>query len=361
MSKRPAAAKASPSAKKGRTAAKAAADPPTTDDSSLPLDQWRVVLTGDFVVKPKAVLEGAVKDKGGAVTGSVSGKTTHLILGESGVNDYGKKTGVGSSKHNQAVERGLTIVTEREAWAILTGAATADELSDRKRAAKVKATKSSSMVEKVVFCVQETGGGGKVSLPKLKAELQRRFDMNLDNTRSKNSLKSALTKLVDENKLVKEGASYKLPDAVNVSEVTEEVGWTPGDKRVHVEDKIKKYCPVRGRWRGLYALNTKKATGRAICGACRGKIEKGEQQVQVSDDSLFRMVVWPEDCHEGVTRGYVECGYPGHEVIARTKFFIHPRCKEAAERRCEEKFRRDWAEVRPHEVEGRRQYLEEMN
>lgn len=69
--------------------------------------------------------------------------------------------------------------------------------------------------------------------------------------------------------------------------------------------------------------------------------------MQVSEDFLFKMLVWPEDCHEGVTCGYVECGYPSHEVISRSRFFIHPECQEEADTQCEAKFRQDWKEVTP--------------
>uniref|UniRef100_A0A7S3DXH8 H15 domain-containing protein n=1 Tax=Entomoneis paludosa TaxID=265537 RepID=A0A7S3DXH8_9STRA len=326
-----------------------------TDD--LPMEEWRVVLTGDFVVKAKALLEQELKNKGVAVTGSVSGKTTHLILGKSGVNEYGKKTGVGSSKYNQAVEKGLAILSETEVWAVLSGTVSAQDLSEKKQAAKIKASKNSSLADKILSCVQDCGSGGKISLAKLKKELGDRFEMNMENTRSKNSLKKALDNLLQEGKIQKEGASYKTPELVHMEDVAAAtIEWNEEDETAVNEQKLVKYCPESGRWRGLYMISTKKPSGRASCKACGQPIEKGgdEQQMQVSDDSLFRMCVWPEDVHEGVSRDYIESGYPGYNVISRSKFFIHSGCQQEAERKFEAQFHKDWKKVRPHELEARR-------
>ena len=65
------------------------------------------------------------------------------------------------------------------------------------------------------------------------------------------------------------------------------------------------------------------------------------------------MVVWPDDHHEGVSRGYVECGYPDYEVISKTKFFLHPECLNTGNQQFEEKFHKDWDPVRPHELRAR--------
>lgn len=87
---------------------------------SLPLKDWRVVITGHFVQKPRSELEVALKAAGVAVTGAVSNKTTHLILGDcSKNNEFGKLTGVGSTKHKEAIDRDLSIISESQIWSVL--------------------------------------------------------------------------------------------------------------------------------------------------------------------------------------------------------------------------------------------------
>lgn len=336
-----------PSKISARHSKKAKLSPENEEEAELPLHRWRVVLTGDFVFKPKATLEKALRKKGISVTGSVSGKTTHLILGKSGTNEYGRPTGKGSRKYNEAVAKHLFIVSERDAWAVLGGNQTLASLQDKKAEAKVSATKSSPLFKKVVFAVQEAGEE-KLSLIRLKKELSERFEIDFSSTRSKNNLKVALTKCVSEGMLEKYGASYKLPelelDAEDCIACEEE------NEAEAAAEQIKKLVPERGRWRGLYVLSVKKSKmGRAKCRGCGNVIVKGQKQIEVSDDSLFKMLVFPGDCHEGVSRGYVECGYPGFEVVSRNKFFVHDGdCKTAADERYEQEFHRNWQKIRPH-------------
>lgn len=77
------------------------------------------------------------------------------------------------------------------------------------------------------------------------------------------------------------------------------------------------------------------------------------------DDSLFKMLVWPGDHHEGVSRGYVECGYgPGYETVGRTKFKLHAECCQDADEQYRTKFQRDWSKVRPQLIQDRQDEFE---
>ena len=336
-------------AKASNKKAKADAPADVTTNPTTTISQWRVVLTGDFT--DKTLLEATLKERGAAVTSAVSGKTTHLILGTSGVNEYGKKTGVGSSKHQAAVEKNLPILSERHVLGILQGTLTEASLAQAKENAKISATKSSPLSVKVLFCIQETGLD-KVSLARLKKELSDRFGIDTGSTRNKNSLKKALDTLVQEEKVIKQGASYKLPDVMAAAELptcVADLPTTESAQKESTQSKINKQCPKTGRWRGLRVVSRKKSkSGRAKCKACNSAIAKGETQVEVCDDSLFKMLVFPGDAHEGVTRGYVECGYPGYEVISRKTFYVHEGCLEDAGETFRDAFDRDWAKVRPH-------------
>tara|TARA_R110002050_G_scaffold218302_1_gene354224 strand:- start:1 stop:534 length:534 start_codon:yes stop_codon:yes gene_type:complete len=112
----------------------------------------------------------------------------------------------------------------------------------------------------------------------------------------------------------------------------------------------KKKCPFpeEGKWRGLYQMTSKASTGKAVCKACNEVIKKGTglKQVQMSDNSLFKMMVLPGDVHEGVSRGYVECTYKEFPTVSRKTFWVHPECADAAAALCEELFREEWKRLR---------------
>eukprot|EP00339_Tiarina_fusa_P022524 CAMPEP_0117051576 /NCGR_PEP_ID=MMETSP0472-20121206/35632_1 /TAXON_ID=693140 ORGANISM="Tiarina fusus, Strain LIS" /NCGR_SAMPLE_ID=MMETSP0472 /ASSEMBLY_ACC=CAM_ASM_000603 /LENGTH=359 /DNA_ID=CAMNT_0004765835 /DNA_START=63 /DNA_END=1142 /DNA_ORIENTATION=+ len=325
------------------------------NDEPLPLTQWRVVLTGDFVVKSRPILEQALKSKGVTVTGSISGKTTHLILGESGRNEWGKPTGIGSSKYNQAVDKKLSIIKEKEIWAILSGTVTTTRLTAHKAASAVKkATKTSPLPTKILYAIQESGEA-KLSLPKLKNELTDRYEMDCESTRAKNALKKALSTLVEEGKLEKTGSSFSIASIVeDGATAAADFELTAEDQSAVREANIKKLCPVDGRWRGLRVVSTQKSkSGRALCKCCGELIQKGEKQVQVSDDSLFQMIVFPRDHHEGVSRGYTEDNFGQDYTISRQEFNIHENCQDEANRKFRAIFDREWAKIRPQVIAQR--------
>lgn len=312
------------------------------EEGEIALNLWRVVLTGEFDVKPKLTLERILKENGVTITSSISGKTTHLLLGnKSGVNEYGKKTGIGSTKHKQALERGLTIINEGDVWSILTTGKTKPKLA---------AKKTSPLTDKVMFCIQESSGGGLLSLVKIKQELQDRFGIKFDHTRSKNALKSALSKLLEENQIEKDGASYKF----QIQDIPDEsISSTFLSAKPEVAASIceKDYCPEKGRWRGLKKLSSKKSKfGRARCKACGEIIAKGQTQLEVIDDSLLKMVAWGPE-HDGVGEypAYFECGF-SYDTIAKRKFFVHGNCRELAEEKFREQFHAEWKKVRVYKM-----------
>lgn len=73
--------------------------------------------------------------------------------------------------------------------------------------------------------------------------------------------------------------------------------------------------------------------------------------MEVCDDSLFKMLVFPGDAHEGVYRGYVECGYPDFEVVSRKNFNVHEACLDQADETFHAEFDRDWRKLRPFVLE----------
>ena len=318
-------------------------------------------MTGVF--SNKSLFEASLKSKGVSITTAISGKTTHLLLGKTSVNEYGNKTGVGSSKYQAAMEKGLTVLKEREVLGILQGVMTEASLSEAKSQSKIIATKSSPLSIKIIFCVQECGEE-KVSLARLKKELTARFEMKFDSTRSKNSLKKSLGQLVKEDsKLVKDGASYKLPDPTidgvdntenNIPELPtmDTIEFSAEDRENARQAETETLCPEEGRWRGLRVVSSKKSkSGRAKCMQCQQMISKGDTQVQVCDDSLFKMLVFAGDHHEGVSRGYVECGYPnGYDVVSRKTFHLHQGCLDTADMTYRSKFDSDWRNIRQHVI-----------
>lgn len=244
-------ATAKASNKKAKTAA--AKDPASESSSSTPLNQWRVVLTGDF--PDKALLEAMLKQHGATITSAVSGKTTHLILGYSGVNEHGKKTGMGSSKHQAAVEKNLPILSEQQVVGIMQGTLTEEGVMEAKQSAKISATKSSPLPLKVLFCIQETGLE-KLSLPRLKKEMGDRFSFDYSNTRNKNTLKKALDTLLQKEKLLKRGALFRLPNVAvpgdaSVPTTVAALPVSETAKKSATTSKRDKMCPEKGRWRGL--------------------------------------------------------------------------------------------------------------
>lgn len=106
--------------------------------------------------------------------------------------------------------------------------------------------------------------------------------------------------------------------------------------------------PVRGRWRGLTQMARKKSkSGRARCRACGELIAKGEMQIQLQDDSLFKQLKGHKSEGEGAGRGYIEVSIPGFgNSIGRTKFWAHESCAGEAVAKQKAKFEEDWAKIR---------------
>lgn len=100
-------------------------------NGTIPLSKWRIVMTGVFSIRPRSELESTLKSNDVVITAAVSSKTTHLIIGNSsGTNEFGKPTGVGSSKHRAAVIRSLPIVSEAEIWSLLTNTSLTDRVAE---------------------------------------------------------------------------------------------------------------------------------------------------------------------------------------------------------------------------------------
>ena len=88
--------------------------------TELPLEDWHVVFTGFFEIKPRIELEKKLRSRGVRVSPSIREMTTHLILGKgSGMGPYGNYTGVGGCKHHSAVALGVAIVGEEEVWNLI--------------------------------------------------------------------------------------------------------------------------------------------------------------------------------------------------------------------------------------------------
>lgn len=251
--------------------------------ADTPLDEWRVVLTGEFILNSQDELVAALKSKGVAITSNVSGKTTHLIIGNrSSTNKYGHKTGVGSSKHTAAVERGLPMITEDQVW------------------------------ERLNTAVQPSGAGASsgVGTPA--------------------------------------SASGVMSEEAKVKPTT--VPKTPRQSDYSPYEGIP--TPVKGTWRGLFKIGEKTSkSGRAKCKGCNKLIEKGATQVQVRDDSLFRMIKGHEGGHEGASRGYVE-SFAGFSSIGRKTFKVHKECLDKADEKGRREFNKDWAKVRTNIIDN---------
>jgi hypothetical protein len=57
------------------------------------------------------------------------------------------------------------------------------------------------------------------------------------------------------------------------------------------------------------------------------------------------------DKHEGISHGYIECGYPGgFDVVSHNKLFVHEACKDQANEIFLEKFQSDWSRLQVHMV-----------
>lgn len=75
-----------------------------------PLEGLTVVITGELhCVSDRKELQEVIKMLGGSATGSVSGKTTHLIAGHILTDGRGVEQ---SSKYKKAQDKGVTIFTE---------------------------------------------------------------------------------------------------------------------------------------------------------------------------------------------------------------------------------------------------------
>ncbi len=87
--------------------------PNASNHNSIPLSQWHAVLDGNFELSTRAALEFALKSSGVAVSGMISTKTTHLIVGQRTKDiEY-------SNKYKKAVEYCICVITEQDAWSSL--------------------------------------------------------------------------------------------------------------------------------------------------------------------------------------------------------------------------------------------------
>lgn len=322
------------SSKKPKTAVGAAASGKTPNSDDLPFNEWRVAMTGDII--GIAAFKETLKARGVTITGSISGKTTHLLLGKSGRNDYGHVSGIGSTKHKEAQERNLPILGQNQVMRLLAGQ-TMEEVTAQPK----KPPKSATTYNKVLYCVAAANDEQKISLSKLKEALKTDFGIDCSKGASKSALKKALDKAMEEGKLQKDGGSYKIPLPVQV-----ELKQPPPET---LDAKIRRISPANGHWRGLRVLSSKPSkSGRAMCRSCEEIIEKGVVQVEVVDDSLFKMLTRKGGLYEGGENGYIECGFPGFETAASKKFFVHEACQEDADTFFRSKFEEDWARIRPY-------------
>lgn len=87
--------------------------------------------------------------------------------------------------------------------------------ANKKSATKATAKKPKTLLDAVVATVDALGGKrsveNAVSLHALKKQLTASRGMDFDKPAAKNQLKKALSKAIDEGKLVKESASYLVP------------------------------------------------------------------------------------------------------------------------------------------------------
>lgn len=324
----------------GGAAAAAAAAAATGRSSSrsknnadgLPFEQWRVVLTGDFI--GISAFKETLKSRGVAITGAVSNKTTHLLLGRTGRNDFGHVSGAGSTKHKEAQARNLPMLTQNQVLRLLAG-----QSMEQVTAQPKKPAKSVKMYDKVLYCVKVSNDEQKISLVKLKESLKSEYGIDCNKGASKSALKKALEKGIEEGTLGKDGGSYKIPlQPVEMVEPPPET----------VESKIRRMAPERGHWRGLRVVSSKKSkSGRATCRGCDAVIAKGVVQVEVVDDSLLKMLTRRGALFDGEENGEIECGYPGFETAASKKFFVHEACQDAANGFFRSKFVEDWQRIRP--------------
>jgi hypothetical protein len=183
-----------------------------------------------------------------------------------------------------------------------------------------KKAKLPSLVQHIELLLDETP---KLSLQALKSQLGDARDIDFSNGAPNTQLKKALVKGVEENKFSKLGGSY-----VKLGYTEPQVAEEPSSSQ--------RLAP---QWRGLKVLKKEAAKSeRSKCQQCGQLFAAGAQRLQVMDDSLFKACIQPGDCHEGVSRGYVEGIGPQGETVARRKFFVHPSCLAAANDSCEAAF-----------------------
>ena len=202
---------------------------------------------------------------------------------------------------------------------------------------KKKTTEKSDWETKVVDAIKEYNGE-KMSLSALKKALAEAYGIDMSNARNKMKLKEALINGVEKEQLKKVSGSYQMFD-IEKKEIDSD------------EDNLEtKAChPVDVNWKGLSIKKREKAKScRSTCKSCTKSIEKGAWRLEVVDDSLFQMCIAPGDCHEGVSRGYVECVPPDGSTVSRKIFFIHEHCLEEANKRFEIEFRQKWEIIQPH-------------
>ena len=194
------------------------------------------------------------------------------------------------------------------------------------------------LVTKVMDIIKNKKGK-KVSLPQIKKHLSDEYEIDMNVTQNKTKLKEALGKCVQENKLAKIASSFQLlQNEANTSISQEDQQKTNTD-----------YSSANGIWLGLKVEKQEKAkTGRSTCKCCNKMIEKNVSILKVTDNSLFKMCIFPGDQHEGVSRGYVEDVPPDGRTVSKKTFFIHENCLDSANEMFETEFRKEWDVIQPH-------------
>lgn len=211
--------------------------------------------------------------------------------------------------------------------------------STAKKASPKKKAKKSSWVDKVMAVFSTDDDVGKLGLASIKKKIEESCGLDMKAKKNKNFLKKALTKCVDDEKLLKIEGSYALPEWYNQKkkELEEHEEMTSRA----LDDPEFKY-PVDYPWSGLRVIKQEKAkSNRSTCRACGNTIDKGASRMQVQDSCLYYACTNGED----TARPYIEGDYPVD--VSKSKFFIHSSCKDLAEHQFEEQFHRDWKQLRP--------------